>query len=464
MHRCHFLLVAALTFALNACGSDGSTSEDPGASDPGVEVSQDVAPDPIPEAVAEATPAEPGPEAAGPEMPEAPGPELEEVVEAFEEVVDGDIPQPPPFQILKGPYLQNVTNTSVHVLFEVTVPPKEPGIVSVSPTGVGSIGKPYPIVVHPIELPSAPPSNTSQGVAELTGLTPATDYDYCVQLGPQPQPACNHFRTAPDPLTSTPFTFVAYGDTRTDDAAHQMVIDAIVGGTPKPMFTIQTGDLDEVGADLGLWQTFFDIEKKLLAFSPYYPLVGNHDGILWGPEYYQAWFDLPAPLGDELNYSFVYGSAAFVAVDTEQDVTTGPVFDWMVGELDKFQKAGYLVFMLTHDPIYSFGQHGEYPGGIAKLQPVFEQYKVAAVLSGHNHLYEHFLVNGIHYFTLGGGGAPLYNVDENVIADQKPYELNAIKMHHHATVEVVGKKATLKVVNDDDANKVVDTIVIDAGL
>ena len=111
-----------------------------------------------------------------------------------------------------------------------------------------------------------------------------------------------------------------------------------------------------------------------------------------------------------------------------------------------------------------FHLHKNNIGGIAKLQPEFEKYKVAAVLSGHNHLYEHFLVNGIHYFTFGGGGAPLYDVDEVVIEDQKPFELNAIKIHHHSTVDVVGRKATFNVVNDDDANKIVDTNVIDAGL
>jgi hypothetical protein len=46
------------------------------------------------------------------------------------------------------------------------------------------------------------------------------------------------------------------------------------------------------------------------------------------------------------------------------------------------------------------------------LMPVFEKYKVTAGFFGHDHNYQHYLKNGVHYFTTGGGGAPLYDVDE----------------------------------------------------
>jgi len=32
-------------------------------------------------------------------------------------------------------------------------------------------------------------------------------------------------------------------------------------------------------------------------------------------------------------------------------------------------------------------------------------------LFGHDHNYQHYLKDGIHYITSGGGGAPLYDVD-----------------------------------------------------
>jgi hypothetical protein len=45
------------------------------------------------------------------------------------------------------------------------------------------------------------------------------------------------------------------------------------------------------------------------------------------------------------------------------------------------------------------------------LEPLFEKYKVSAGFFGHDHNYQHYLKDGVHYFITGGGGAPLYDVD-----------------------------------------------------
>jgi acid phosphatase type 7 len=36
---------------------------------------------------------------------------------------------------------------------------------------------------------------------------------------------------------------------------------------------------------------------------------------------------------------------------------------------------------------------------------------VTAGFFGHDHNYQHYLKDGVHYFITGGGGAPLYDVD-----------------------------------------------------
>ena len=434
MQRLAFLIALTLSILVVACGGSGSsdTGTDPGSLDVPMDVSPDV---PVtPDVIEVAT--DPGTDT-GPDVPLM------------------------PTVLRKGPYLQLVTDTSVEVLVEVSLDPGAGALVQVGPAGgATTIDHTVPMAFAEIlkDSQNAPAPGTFQGIASLTGLAAATTYHYCVVVDATPR--CDTFRTAPAALSTTPFTFVAYGDTRTDDVAHQKVIDHIVAGTPRPDFAIQTGDLDEFGADLDLWQTFFTIESKMLSFTPYFPVVGNHEDILYGLDYYQAWFDLPKPLGDELNYSFVHGNAAFVCLDTQVDITTGPIFDWMTGELTKFQDAGYLIFVVTHEPVYSFALHGEYAGGVEKLAPEYEKYGVVAVLSGHNHLYEHFLANGIHYFTLGGGGAPLYDADSNVIDAQKQYEVKALSVHHHMMAEVAARKVTLTVQNDD-APEVIETIVID---
>ena len=44
------------------------------------------------------------------------------------------------------------------------------------------------------------------------------------------------------------------------------------------------------------------------------------------------------------------------------------------------------------------------------LAPIYEQYGVNLVLSGHLHGYQHHLKNNIHYVISAGGGGRLYDL------------------------------------------------------
>jgi 3',5'-cyclic AMP phosphodiesterase CpdA len=59
-----------------------------------------------------------------------------------------------------------------------------------------------------------------------------------------------------------------------------------------------------------------------------------------------------------------------------------------------------------HHPIYSSGnKHGSSLGLRSKLEPLFTKYKVNAVFSGHDHIYERTKPQqGIQYFVTGAGG------------------------------------------------------------
>ena len=63
-----------------------------------------------------------------------------------------------------------------------------------------------------------------------------------------------------------------------------------------------------------------------------------------------------------------------------------------------------------HAPISAFSSRLPEPQ-TADLIPLFEKYKVTAGLFGHDHNYQHYLQNGVHYIISGGGGAPLYDVN-----------------------------------------------------
>jgi len=71
------------------------------------------------------------------------------------------------------------------------------------------------------------------------------------------------------------------------------------------------------------------------------------------------------------------------------------------------------------------------------LIPMFEKYKLTAGFFGHDHNYQHYLKNGVHYFITGGGGAPLYDVDKPPAGITKMVE----STEHFVVVKVDGKKA-----------------------
>src|SRR5262249_45519452 len=84
-----------------------------------------------------------------------------------------------------------------------------------------------------------------------------------------------------------------------------------------------------------------------------------------------------------------------------------------------------------------------------KWTPLFEQYNVSAVFSGHDHVYERAEHNKIHYFVTGGGGAPLYPRRPH----SSPIDLAAVKKFervlHYLRVTVTGNRIEVTGVRAD---------------
>lgn len=90
-------------------------------------------------------------------------------------------------------------------------------------------------------------------------------------------------------------------------------------------------------------------------------------------------------------------------------------YQWLQTQLDSAQSAGQITFVQYHHAAYSSGIHGQPAGegpGLDKqsgqplrlLTPLFATYGVSAVFSGHDEMYEHALVDGIHFYDIGIGG------------------------------------------------------------
>jgi 3',5'-cyclic AMP phosphodiesterase CpdA len=190
------------------------------------------------------------------------------------------------------------------------------------------------------------------------------------------------------------------------------VISAILRYS-KPDFVLHTGDLVADGGDTALWPIFFNIEGALLRTAAFYPSLGNHE------RHARNYTDFiqTAPY-----YSFDWGSAHFSILDSDigsaatseraKQAYWKEQTEWLEADLRKSQKATFRFVAAHHPPMTAVSyRQGDNPHMTA-LMPMFEQYHVTASWFGHDHNYQHYLKNGIHYIITGGGGAPLYDVDK----------------------------------------------------
>lgn len=253
----------------------------------------------------------------------------------------------------------------------------------------------------------------------------------------------------------TRFSFIAYGDTRGRhdgvevQAEHQLVIESMIAtvkrleSTPDPIrFVLQSGDAVVNGSIAKqLSVSYIPLIDRLTQEGgiPYFLSVGNHDvggsmdladpGRVQGlRNYLVANSRLIPPEGSPRRldgyptYSFGFGNTFFIAFDS--NIPDDQVqFDWIKAQLAGLDRRRYPnVALFFHHPPFSSGPHGganverQALSLRTKWMPMFRQYHVRLLLTGHEHLFEHWVeryidASGPHRIdeiVSGGGGAPLY--------------------------------------------------------
>jgi predicted phosphodiesterase len=134
--------------------------------------------------------------------------------------------------------------------------------------------------------------------------------------------------------------------------------------------------------------------KPLLdAGVKFYAVLGNHDD----PNDERLY--KPFNMNGERYYSFKKGDVTFFALDsTYMDPNQ---LDWIEQNLKDSKSKWKICYF--HHPLYSDGKsHGPDLDLRARLAPLFKQYGVKVVLSGHEHVYERLKPeDNIYYFILG---------------------------------------------------------------
>ena len=284
----------------------------------------------------------------------------------------------------------------------------------------------------------APPRD-AQGMVEmkLEGLAPGRRYRYDLKAGEIRW--SGRFHTPPP--SGMPFTFLIYGDNRSDHEAHKAVVKSMLAQDPD--FCINTGDLVGHGDRPELWDRFFRISTPLLKIAPLYPSYGNHDVHGNGPTLYKRFFALP---GAEYYYTFTWGNLRLLALDTEIHTAQGHALDkaqfqWALKEVKAAQADPKI------DHILAFGHRGPFSGnprrkGNLSLRPQLKALYEAGldlIATGHDHFYERGRARyGLNYMVVGGGGAPLY-VNKGPRKEPEYEAFYGRSLHSFVRVRVSGK-------------------------
>ncbi len=278
----------------------------------------------------------------------------------------------------------------------------------------------------------------------LTGLEPDTSYHYQASHEASVSDAAA-FTTLVKPGEAVRFAFTS--DFQSSVTNQKTFVSQLLN-THRPRFLLYGGDMAARGTNTADWKDhFFSMQRELIARTPFFGCVGNHDRWV---ENTQAFLQAPdSPSGEQAWYSFDAGPAHILVLNTSTPCgTNSPQYAFAKADLAAATHPWKIVAF--HMPAYSAGSHGENKTMIAMTTQLFEPAGVDLVLSGHNHFYQHNVVNGIHHLVLGSAGA---GVRQPGSAD---YTVTSVAARNVGVFDVTSN--TLSLVVFDEKGAILDSI------
>jgi hypothetical protein len=299
-------------------------------------------------------------------------------------------------KIVRGPYIQETNSTSTRIAWWTNIP--APSVVNY---GVSSLSQQV-----------SDPVLTQQHVMLIGNLTAGTTYMYQVASG---NAISATLTLATAALPGSTFSFAAVGDFGGGSSQETTIATNIAnGGTP---FLLTLGDnIYPDSQDPDFATTYFDFDARF--YKPYAAAMskqtfwiggGNHE--YYGDEAF--WQNIWMP-NNERWYSYDWGDAHFLVLDTEQPYAPGtPQYQFAQADLVASQSKAWRIVM-AHRPPYSSSSNSSSSQNVRTyLVPLFEQQHVQLVLTGHSHNYERTYpllggvpqtTGGVTYIVSGGGG------------------------------------------------------------
>ncbi len=336
-----------------------------------------------------------------------------------------------------GPYVQNVTPTSMVVMWQ-TRQPVESRVAYWSDT-------------QEVQFVTAPKAVTEHEIL-VSNLEPDTLYSYLI-LSELDELFESQFRTAPQGERS--FRFVVYGDSRTSPDGHKSVIKAIINNQPE--LVLHTGDLVGVGETQEAYgPEFFEPAYDLMHHTPVFPVLGNHEYWYSGRSWFSSFFSLPH---NEQWFALSYGNVRFIGLDTNVSFfPNSPQYRWLEAEItsEPYQQSTWRIVYFHHPP-FTASRYSDDLEINQYLLPLFETGRVDMVFSGHAHAYERYAHHGIQYIVTGGGGTHLVPLFPDT---EPPLRLVGESLLHHCVLDVNVPDRSLTMSVQENNGTVFDEVIL----
>lgn len=348
--------------------------------------------------------------------------------------------------LVRGPYLQRPSDTALTVLWTTS----SPSLGSVAYRRSDGAGQPRKesAAIAEGERPRSwtiageTGANDSHRVV-LRDLSPGIVYEYRILGDGNGVSPTFRFRAPRCPADHT-LAFGVVGDT-TGGAVPSAIAGRLAGEGVD--LVLHAGDVvypDGRREDYD--SNFFGPFAPLLAAAPMMPILGDHDiRTENGAPFFEA-FDLPSNglTADPRFYSFRQGDAEFFCLDAESSEFGEDSVQYRWLERGLAASTAVWKFVTLFEPPFTSGNSNVVEQLV--LSPLFEQYGVDLVFSGHEHLYERTFpirLSGppgapVVYVVEGGGGASVSTFDP------ESFSAFLAAVHGYVTVRIQDGSLTLE--------------------
>lgn len=270
-------------------------------------------------------------------------------------------------------------------------------------------------------------------------LKPATTYAY--RAGSKAQDRWTdwaEFTTAQG--KTVPFSFVYMGDPQVGMDTWGRMLDASLARQPGIAFYLTAGDTVNRGNARELWDEFFHFGQNVLSRRVINPVPGNHDyDRTDNPWMFLRMFALPEngpkKTKPESSYSFRYGNALFLMLDSNEEV--GKEAAWIKEQLSRTNAVWK--FAIYHHPAYSSRGTRVNEEVRQYYRPLFDKYHLDMALQGHDHAYlrTYPMFDGKRVATPKDGTVYVVSMSGTKHYEQDPHDYTEVGFANVSTYQVI---------------------------